>query len=363
MRYNFCTNINEKCHESETSFSGVYEGTCYKLAGSIDGENEGEDKKNINSITIEDKNNNTSFLLELAKGDKCKKDPTKNYKIKYLIHCNKELELKSEIKLDFSKFNPNECENTFEFEAKEACPIVNFYGVYLFFDKHYIWVGAIVIVIGIFLCFFGRRVEQATKLIVCALFVPLILIMIVYGFFTVDNSWAPYVILGVGLAAGIGLGILFIIFEKFFGAILGAGLGYIIAVAIYNTCLQYVKLNATLVYYLTIAGGIILFAILGYCLYKTLLVIGTAIIGGYLIVRGISLYAGGFPNESTVVDLLMKKEYEELVEFNTPIVYAYLGGFVLLAILGSWVQFKLFGKKEEKPEEESAYSKLKSSPR
>lgn len=270
---------------------------------------------------------------------------------------------KGKMVLSFKDFKPEQCKNTFITSAKEACPVVNFYGIYKFFTGNSIWVGAVVIAIGIFLCFFGKGLEQITKLVICALFVPLVLIMIIYGFFTIDNSWAPYVILGIGFAFGIGLGILFIKFEKFFGAILGAGLGYIVGVVIYNTCLQYVKLNATLVYYLTISGGIILFAILGYCLYSILLVIGTAIIGAYLIVRGISLYAGGFPNESTVIDLIMKKEFDELEQFNTAIVYAYLGGFVLLAILGSWVQFKLFSKKEDKPEEESVYSKLKSSPR
>lgn len=308
--------------------------------------------------------NTPTFELSLAKGDACEANLNERYSIKIRITCDKNMGKKDKMDLNFTGFHPEQCENIFEITAKEACPVINFYGIYKFFTSNSVWVGAVVIGIGVFLCFFGKRLEQITKLVICALFVPLILIMIIYGCFTIDNNWAPYVILGIGLALGIGLGILFIKFEKFFGAILGAGLGYIVGVVIYNTCLQYIKVNATLVYYLTIVASIILFAILGYCLYSILLVIGTAVIGAYLIVRGISLYAKGFPNESAVIDLIMKKEFEELKQFNTPIVYAYLGGFVFLAIVGSWVQFKLFGKKEEEePEEESAYSKINSSRR
>ena len=70
-------------------------------------------------------------------------------------------------------------------------------------------------------------------------------------------------------------------------------------------------------------------------------------VGAYVAIRGIANLAGGFPSESLVIDLIQKKEWDELKQFSTAIVYAYLAGFVVLGVIGIVVQFKFFGKKDK----------------
>ena len=46
-----------------------------------------------------------------------------------------------------------------------------------------------------------------------------------------------------------------------------------------------------------IIGGI-----LGFVMYNHAIIISTSIIGAYFFIRGISLYAGGFPNEMLIIE-------------------------------------------------------------
>ena len=60
--------------------------------------------------------------------------------------------------------------------------------------------------------------------------------------------------------------------------------------------------------------------------------------------RGIGLYAGGFPNEYVLIEMLETGEVSQI----DPIFYAYLSGIIVMTIIASLVQFKMFHTMEEK---------------
>jgi hypothetical protein len=84
----------------------------------------------------------------------------------------------------------------------------------------------------------------------------------------------------------------------------------------------------------------ILFAVLGFYLGKKLnkfvKTAGTAIIGSFLLVRGVGSYLGGYPGMSFGEDVQGGN-----VEW-TPAILGYVGGTIVLAIVGSIVQNRLF---------------------
>ena len=88
-------------------------------------------------------------------------------------------------------------------------------------------------------------------------------------------------------------------------------------------------------------------------LFNIVTIFATALIGAYAVIRGISIFAGGFPNETTIADLVKNEETEQLKKLLTWIVYLYLGGWVILFVIGLVVQIKIFAadKKEEKNKE------------
>lgn len=73
------------------------------------------------------------------------------------------------------------------------------------------------------------------------------------------------------------------------------------------------------------------------------MIVGTAFIGAYAMMRGIGMYAGGFQNEYTIVSEISSGATDSILLTT----YAYLFGVVVFTIVGSVVQFKMFRKTQE----------------
>ena len=80
--------------------------------------------------------------------------------------------------------------------------------------------------------------------------------------------------------------------------------------------------------------------------------IGTAFIGSYVTARGISLYAGGFPNEYVLINQIKSGAVNNI----QPVFYAYLAGIVVMSVLAYIVQLKFFKRMEE--HQKHPYNKL-----
>jgi hypothetical protein len=104
------------------------------------------------------------------------------------------------------------------------------------------------------------------------------------------------------------------------------------------------------IYWSTIIISIIVCIIGAYFLVEHVIIFATSLIGSYAIIRGISLYAGGFPDESYVIDLIRNEEYDQLQNVLKPIVYVYLVGWLVLFVLGLFVQNKLKQEQDDKAE-------------
>lgn len=84
---------------------------------------------------------------------------------------------------------------------------------------------------------------------------------------------------------------------------------------------------------------------LAFCFFFPAIILSTALTGSYLFFRGISLYAGGFPNEFAIIEAVKSGA----VDFNMWF-YLYLVLIIGGTILGSIVQFKQKKKDEEEGE-------------
>ena len=79
----------------------------------------------------------------------------------------------------------------------------------------------------------------------------------------------------------------------------------------------------------------------------------TSFVGAYGFWRGISLFAGGFPNEFTIADEIKAGAYDVF----TPWFYAYMVAIVLTSIGGAVVQYKRLSQMSE--DEKHPYAKLR----
>jgi hypothetical protein len=76
----------------------------------------------------------------------------------------------------------------------------------------------------------------------------------------------------------------------------------------------------------------------GYKFNKYAKAIGTAVIGSFLLIRGIGCYAGGFPSDYSGV---------EDTEYSTAVL-GYLAGMVFSAVAGVWFQLRFFKTEHDK---------------
>lgn len=220
----------EKCGKNETSFYYKKDGACKMLAGNIDGS-----EKSKNYITVNDK----LLTLHLSEGEECLDG--QHYQINFEFECNSEAEYieQGTLSIDLSSIDPHKCIQTFTVKGvREACEIANFYALYYFFEEHKFWAGIIIIIIGLFLTFLGKKLEEVTVVLVCALVVPGVLLIILYNIFSVTQTWVPWVVIIVGIFLGIGLGIFLLKLENIFGAVLGGTLGYIVGLLLNNAFLS-----------------------------------------------------------------------------------------------------------------------------
>ena len=138
--------------------------------------------------------------------------------------------------------------------------------------------------------------------------------------------WIDWAILGSCFVLAIFIGLFVKKFKRTTIALLGAAGGVAIGFLITTATLLH---NGWAYYLILIAAGLV-GALLTVWLAEWIIMIASAFFGSYLAVRGVSFYAGGFPNEFDIKAYIeagiSKKSFP-------PEFYGYLGGIVAMFIL------------------------------
>ena len=117
---------------------------------------------------------------------------------------------------------------------------------------------------------------------------------------------------------------------------LGGVAGFFVGFLLYTLLfIQFAKYVA--IYLILTIGCAILGAILAWKFDKTVIVYATGAVGGYALVRGISIFAGGFPNEIELYTQIMSGQMPDM----SNAFYGYLAGIVVISIVGIFTQRKL----------------------
>lgn len=128
------------------------------------------------------------------------------------------------------------------------------------------------------------------------------------------STAAFWITISLVLVAGILFGYLFVKYELnwIVDCAIAGFAGYLLGVFLYNFLFNQITGYPKMVYFGCIVFSIILLEFLVLMFRKFVIIFSTSFIGAYSLVRGISLLAGGFPSEGMVMDLIEKKEWEQL---------------------------------------------------
>ena len=229
---------------------------------------------------------------------------------------------------------------TIIFTGSKACPIVSADGLSTWIDEYwYLW-GGVMMILGAFMAFLGRKLFQVTIFVCGMAFTTYVLMMCFYAwFFTSETEyWVGWTVLGVSALVGILVGFLLAKYMRFGAAVLAGFGGYCLGMFI-NTMVVYLASNNGLFWTVAI-GMAVVCAIVGFFAFNHAIILSTSFAGGYLFGRGLSLYAGGYTDIFTLVDLIQAGAIDSI----NPWMYAYFALMLVVAIIGAVVQYKMFHK-------------------
>jgi hypothetical protein len=226
--------------------------------------------------------------------------------------------------------------------SRYGCPTVSFNGLIDFIANNQVMFAVFFGVVGVVLVFFGLKLVNFAVFIISATVGTLGAADLFFEFTSIGTEqWLMWVIFFICLVAGLALGVLALKFEKFSFFIVGASLGVVGGLMLYNGVVApFVsgeQLGTAPLYIVCticalICGGIAFF------IFEDILIIATAVIGSYMSVRALAVFIGGFPNESDVAN--------GISSFSAS-AYAYLAGILILAALGMCAQYSMKPKKDE----------------
>jgi len=182
-------------------------------------------------------------------------------------------------------------------ESEKGCPIFQVSSLANFLYEHWHLWGAVLVALGVFFCIYGRvLIDKAIFISVAALTFLIGIFLTFKGFDMWDihpNNIVFWVIISSWALAGLIVGYCFIAFLHIGLLILAAVAGFILSHLITSAIL----IQDRRVYWGIIGGTTGAAMVLSCCCKERIKILLTSLIGSFGVVRGISLYLGGFPNE------------------------------------------------------------------
>ena len=342
--YNFCYDLKDvegcNCEKKKQAFYKKDDGNCQPLSGAIGLGNTWEKESNNSE-------NKEVLRITVNQND----DEKTKHTFIYRLECNKEGEDK---KFDVIKEKTTITEEsgvlnvTLYIRSKEACEKADFYFIVKFIQDYKAIFIIALMGFGLFNCIFGKKLAKYTGFLLSLLIITVL--VLVFSQFVLPSGckeWIIWVMLAVGILLGGTAGyFVFKYHEKAFALVAGGIAGFFIGEFLYNLFGNRIDANGTVINIVFVVASIIALVVLAYFFNKFIIIFSTSFIGSYCFIRGISLFAGKFPDEFQVMDLTTEGETEQLKELLTWEVYVYLAAMLVLCVISIVLQFK-FNKDDD----------------
>jgi uncharacterized membrane protein len=252
--------------------------------------------------------------------------------------------------LSYDKFtfasDPKKCTLDFTAYHNAGCGLVKTSGFVQYLNSNPWLVAAILIAAGIATCFFGGQLVEGVYIGVPALFAFLFVTVMLssFGLFSVleenvDTTGKGIIMAIVGFVistvVAVAAGFLAKTLKRVASGILGGIAGFFLGFLLYSLVFaMFIKSSPILLWAILIACSAVGIYLM-YAKKNEMEAHATVFIGAYMIIRGLSFFLGGYPNEA--------QTFAQLKEGNFKLsgyVYLYFLLFVALNVAGTWVQHK-----------------------
>jgi hypothetical protein len=245
------------------------------------------------------------------------------------------------------------CDLNIDINSMYACKKINIYQLWDNIVTNSWLVCIVLIVFGVFFCFFGQRYIKITEVLTGVLVTWFFLVYILFTSLSPDfNSVGFWLIIIFTIIIGLVVGYFIAKIEWIPTLILGGMLGFVIGCVLYQLALKYIASHPDVVFWVTVsvlmAGGMLA----GWKKPLPINILSTSFIGSYAIIRGFSSVLGHFPSEHDIINTLLDKDYQTASGMFTWQVYVYLAFFIVIGIAGIIVQYKLYRNRMNEMKEE-----------
>ena len=357
--FNFCKNTKLNKESTviwEKNYTNSNLTSLIKLSGNIDG-----DEKNKNEwMEINDDDERNGLKIKLTHGELC--TDKKYHQTYFKIYCTpKANDSKFLDNVFLTDFNEDACIHYITIDSIYGCALNDWYLLKRVMSEYWYIFSAIFILLGLFLCLFGYRWETITLALVLGVICCYLVSIIVLNFlsFLIDTEKKLYILLGVGFLVGVVLGYMLKTKMVILTIMLGASMGYSLAEFVYQIIQGFIDWNPTYLYYTTIVICVVAGILAGLFVLKSIIIIGTSLLGGYIAMRGVTIIFGNYIDEGQFVDLIKNGEFEQLKELQNGWTYAYLGLWLVLTVFGTYYQCYGYKKSDKNSSNNENYKPIK----
>ena len=363
--FNFCQNtltqenLNSTVLYEVTDEFGIK--TYTRFSGPIDTTNYNETLEHkINEWENFTQGNSSGIRIKLVSGDVCLTKNSVSQHITTLeITCDAYTTQNISDTIDVSDFNQEGCEHTIRFRSVSGCTLNSTYLLRKLIHEYRIIFSIICIIFGFLLCFYGSKFIWFTIIIVVAIATVIVGTVAVLSFLPnkIQDDQSLLILIGVIFLIGIIIGLVLTKAVKAFVFVLGCVLGYSIGLFAYQAIQPLINFNPEILYWVTLIGCSIIFGLVALCILKVILILGTSVIGSFLMIRSIGSLADNYPDETLIIDLIKNGEWDQLTKFRDSWIYIYLLGWALLTVVGISVQCHCTKSSSKKEENEGEYKR------
>ena len=282
--------------------------------------------------------------LRYTGGDSCPyTDGNTTYALRLDLYCDENYDTASTPK--YVGVEDSGCTERVSIRSKHGCYKFTMNPLFKWLHKNSFLFGAVLILLGLTVGVFGKKLFKPTICLIGTFAFLVISMLFVFSvFFNRDTeTWVGWVVFAVCFIFGCLVGLILAKLSKLGVGIIAGWGGFCLGLILYNSFMYKLDGDKRIVFWIFNISMAIIAGVLSIFLFDHAIIISTSIVGSYAFIRGISLYAGGFPDELDLIKMIEANETSSI----DPRFYGYMAGFLVGAVLCIVIQYIMYSRTKE----------------
>ena len=257
--------------------------------------------KPVTSAHYDSNKNMDGLTYTFTTADECIYNKNETFGFQNTVLCNKNV---TGLGAVISVENNRSCTPKVTMEHSSACPEYSLNGIVKFLDEN-VWLsGTILVVFGVVMALFGRAFFRYIMATLATLsgFMAVMYLCSLFGW--LETTWVIVVLCLVGVAAGLGCGYLIYQAIPFAVVFLGFVTGFEMGVLLFSLIVGVSGYDELWLLYALMIVSTLGMGVFSWYHKLGFLSFATAVLGGYMFMRGLTFWFGGYPSEAEMMQLM-----------------------------------------------------------